>query len=124
MTAHLFSNLPKYARDETDEYEEVRHYLLDTKTGQVKRWIDKDDAPLVARQRVRFGPDHITWAYDDDSDATQNVMSLDRATLQISGSKLSKGSVPGVGGYFQQIAISGQCKKTSIPWGRIKTNQV
>lgn len=125
VTGHLFSNIKGAERDQTTETEGVNNYLLNTKTGQVKRWIDKKDAPLVARTRVRFAPDVITWAYDDDTDeVTENRVVLDRATLAISGTKRTQSISPGVGGYFQILSLSGQCKKTSIPWKQIKTNQV
>ena len=111
------------------KYSETYNYLLNYETRQVKRWIDKKGAPLVSRANVRFEPDSISWDYADSSildphTIEKNSLRLDRETLAIDGGFQVKNFVSGAGGYFQIITVSGQCKKTDIPWEKLKTKKI
>ena len=110
------------------EYSEILHYLLNYETGQVKRWIDEDAAPLVSQAGVRFGPDFISWDYDGDPVdphlVERNTLRPDRETLAIDGGFQMKHLSPGVGGCFQIVTVTGQCEKTEIPWGKLKPKKI
>jgi len=78
---------------------------------------------------VRFGPDFISWNFYADpvadlSTIKKDTMRLDREALTIEGDYLVKNFSSGVGGYFQMITVVGQCKKTDIPWEKLKPKQV
>lgn len=116
-------------KNDDKKYSEVYHYLLNYETGQVKRWIDKEGAPLVTQVGVRFEPDFISWNFYVDPISNphtieKNSLRLNRETLTIDGGFQMKDFVSGIGGYFQIITVSGQCKKTEIPWEKLKSKQI
>lgn len=124
----LHSSIGGVKENEEKKYTETNHYLLNYETRQVKRWINKEGAPLVARSGVRFAPDFISWKYDGDpvypEDVTENKMVLNRETLEISGAYQVKSMIQGAGGYFVIIALTGQCKKSEIPWEMLKPKKI
>lgn len=116
-------------KDDRDESVITHHYLLNYETGQVKRWVDEENAPLVSRVNVRFEPDFISWDFYSNPVASAHTIEedtyrLNRETLEIEGDFLTKDSVPGVGGYFQRITVNGQCEKTEIPWEKLKPKKI
>ena len=121
-------NMGDRKEDDEKSYTEINHYLLNYETGQVKRWIDKEGAPLVDRSSVRFAPDFISWKYDGSpvapEDVTENEMVLNRETLEISGKFRTVQISPGIGGWYADSAFTGKCKKTEIPWEKLKPKQI
>jgi len=116
-------------KDDRDEYVITHHYLLNYETGQVKRWIDEENAPLVSRVNVRFEPDFISWNFyanpvGEAHTIKKDRLILNRETLAIEGGYLVQDSVSGVGGYFQMITVNGQCEKTDIPWDKLKPKKI
>ena len=109
-------------------YERIMNYLINYKTRQVKRWLNKEGAPLVNLEGVSFKPDFITWKFYTGSttpspDVKEDLISLNRETLAISGKKLEE-SYERAGSIRSFIAFTGTCEKTDIPWDKIKSKQI